>query len=44
MLNLKLSSVEELMLKEVMKYKKINDRSKAIVDLIEKEYDKIKKS
>ena len=36
-----IKEVEKPMLEEVMKYKKINDRSKAVVDLIEKEYDRI---
>jgi len=43
-LRLNVSSVEELMLKEVMKHKKIYDRSKAIVALIKKEYEQINKN
>jgi hypothetical protein len=43
-IHLKLSSVEELMLKEVMKHKKVNDKSRMVVDLIRKKYDKVKRS
>jgi hypothetical protein len=43
-LPIKLSSVEELMLKEVMKHIKVNDKSRMVADLIRKEYDQIKRS